>query len=348
MDLSPNDIRNCEFSSQMRGYSKDEVDSLLEQVATALETVKQENLKLSMEVDSLKTQLAGLRQFEDTIKNAAIDARRNADMTVNNAKQEAELILSKAKAESDKIMGSHAQQLADIEANIRTAEMTKRSYLNKVRSMITSHLELIDQLIDPEASSEEAEEIQVTQSSEVDRKTLETVGTPSKPEESIKTEEVNAAEQIVEAPTDSQPKPAEDAHEEPESADDESKPIDPELAFALEKYQSKEAEAKEEQHKPPAEEPVPPAGQMIETTALAEDIPHGFIAGPSGNSDPEKIATDKLTVENKPKVNPIEEMDHTGAVPMPTAGTSSPQDLAEELDKVVAKFEEEMDKAAKL
>ena len=44
MDLSPNDIRNYEFSTQMRGYSKDEVESLLEQVAAALEAVKQEDI----------------------------------------------------------------------------------------------------------------------------------------------------------------------------------------------------------------------------------------------------------------------------------------------------------------
>ena len=39
MDLSPNDIRNYEFPSQMRGYDKDEVDSLLEQIAAAMEEI---------------------------------------------------------------------------------------------------------------------------------------------------------------------------------------------------------------------------------------------------------------------------------------------------------------------
>ena len=48
MDLSPNDIRNYEFPSQMRGYDKEEVDNLLEQVAAALEEARQQNLKLSM------------------------------------------------------------------------------------------------------------------------------------------------------------------------------------------------------------------------------------------------------------------------------------------------------------
>ncbi|MFQ5452850.1 MAG: DivIVA domain-containing protein, partial [Candidatus Zixiibacteriota bacterium] len=94
MDLSPNDIRNQEFSNKMRGYDKEDVDNFLEKVAEALENARQENLKLSMEIDSLNTQITGLKQFEDTIKNAAIDARRNADLTIANAKKEADLILS--------------------------------------------------------------------------------------------------------------------------------------------------------------------------------------------------------------------------------------------------------------
>ena len=91
MDLSPNDIRNYEFPTQLRGYEKDEVDKFKDQVAEAIEQLKQENLKYSMEIESIKGQLSGLRQFEDAIKSAAIDARRNADLTIANAKKKPSL-----------------------------------------------------------------------------------------------------------------------------------------------------------------------------------------------------------------------------------------------------------------
>ncbi len=350
MDLSPNDIRNYEFSTQMRGYSKDEVESLLEQVAAALEAVKQDNLKLSMEADSLKTQLAGLRQFEDTIKSAAIDARRNADMTISNAKQEAELTLSKAKAESDKILGSRAQQLSEIETSISTAEMTKRSYLNKVRSIITSHLDIIDQLIGSEAGDKESNDIEVTQSSEVDRKKMETVGTPSPSGEPIRTEEANAAERIVEAPSEpeSESKATGSDDEQSDSADDETKPIDPELAAALERYQTQEADAADSDVTEVPEEPHPEPGQIVETTARAEDIPPGFIVEPRGNSETsepgDEVATDRLAVDGEPPARTVDDPIDGDA---PPPASSNPEDLAQELERVVAKFEEEMDKAAK-
>lgn len=359
MDLSPNDIRNYEFSNQMRGYSKDEVDSLLDQVAAALDAVKQENLKLSMEVDSLNSQLIALRQFEDTIKSAAIDARRNADMTVNDAKEEAELILTKARDEADELLSSRTEKLAALDSKIAAADLAKKSYLNKVHDIITSHLEIIDHLRDskPETKCSDEDQdsdvgtdsgkIEVTQSGEVDRKQMETIGTPWKSDGPIRTEDANAAEEIIEVSSVKDPEAAELADDDAKTDEaDPSKPVDPELAEALQKYQHRDSSSAEDSEESPSSNHMaPPPGQLIETTARAEDIPPGFIAGPStggvdANSE-DGSATDKFKL-NDPKTG-----DQDSASPAASLPPVTPEDLAEELDNVVAKFEEEMDKAAK-
>ena len=133
MDITPNDIRNFEFGSQMRGYDKEEVDSFLDKIAYGLEEMKQESLKQSMEIDSVKTQLSGLREFEETIKSAAIDARRNADMTIETAKREGDLILSKARSEAEQILESRTSQINELENQIAKLQMSKKSYLGKLR-----------------------------------------------------------------------------------------------------------------------------------------------------------------------------------------------------------------------
>ncbi len=362
MDLSSNDIRNYEFATQMRGYSKDEVDNLLDQVAAALDAVKQENLKLSMEVDSLKSQLSGLRQFEDTIKSAAIDARRNADMTLNNAKKEADLILSKAREEADRMIGSRTEKLAELEARISSAEMAKKSYLNKMRGVITSHLEIIDHLIKNEPLMQQSHEeeseteygpmddsdrIQVTSSDEVERRTMETIGTPSQSAEPIRTEEANEAGKIIEVSRDGQP-PDETSEVKTDTEEDEtSGPVDPELAEALENYQAdggEDDEKHDSMEPPPTEVASPAPGEIRETSSLAEDIPPEFIVAPntdtSGSSPDEEAATDKLEVGDTPENKSDSDQ------PTPSGPPASPEELARELDKVVAKFEEEMDKAA--
>ncbi len=338
MDLSPNDIRNYEFPSQMRGYDKEEVDSLLNQIASVLEAMKQENMKVSMELDSVRTQLSGLREFEETIKGAAIDARRNADMTVANARKEAELILSKAQADADQIVHVRSQQIADLEDQIAKLDLSKKSYLGKVRAMINSHLDMIDDIATAEIKRElstkpKEESIRVTNSSEVERDNFESIATqPSETpvdaaEEVAVTEEGHPASPTSDTdkiPTDAPP-PETEAAEEPE----EEAPVDPELAAALERYNSPtestsipEAPPSEPTEEPPMPSPSPPHDRFVETTASAEDIPKGFVAGPPGTSE------------------------HP---PLPDSGQPSgefkPEDLADELDNIADKFAQELDKA---
>lgn len=347
MDLSPNDIRNYEFAHQLRGYDREEVDDFQEDVAAALEALKQENLKLAMEIDSLKTQLAGLRQFEDTIKSAAIDARRNADLTVGNAKQEAELILSRAKTETMEIIGSRAQKVGEIEDQISKLQLAKRSYLSKLRNLIKSHLEVLEEGTDSEVAAESKGGLEVTESTEISRQKLETIAT--KPDQSgpIKTEEASVTEQTEVATAAPPPAAAEDVSGDQAPPGDQ--PVDPELAAALEKYQRKEEPAAEqEQASPPPTQHAPAPGEIVETSARAEDIPEGFVAAKAddtvdddtgeivADADSQQDATEHRAIDVDPPADTAE-----GDSKM------APGNLANELDRVAAKFEEEMDKADK-
>jgi len=367
MALSPNDLRNFEFGTSMRGYNKEEVQDFLEQAAKAFEEAKQENLKLSMELDSVKTQLSGLRQFEDTIKNAAIDARRNADMTVENAKKEADLILEKAKSEAERLVGDKAAQLQDIESRINKADLLKRAYLGKLQTLIEGHLEMVKDLFAtlPETEEENGDEIEVTDSQEVDADERPPIGSEPQDTGPIKTEEANAAEEIVvvepeKAETESeepQEEPVEEevkAEETPEEPQ-EDKPIDPELAAALEQYTggkenatgaipipTPEPEKAEEPTPEPSLEPSPVTG-IVETDARAEDVPPEFIVAADDGSDPD--ATDRVNTDegdHKPITSKITDADKVTEPKEPV----DPDKLAAELDRVAAKFEEEMDKAA--
>lgn len=354
MDLSPNDIRNYEFPNQMRGYGKDEVESFKEKVANIIESLKHENLKLSMEIESLKSQLAGLKQFEDTIKNAAIDARRNADMTIANAKKEAAVMLAKAKAEYEQTVANRSHKITEIENQLQKIELTKKSYIAKVRGLLHSHLELIDDIASAENIKEKSEEsLEIIDSAEMENKKRETFATLPTKDKGIKTEEA-AASDTIEEPS------SEDMDEELQSPAGEeikahpaepskSKDIDPELAAALESYQKKvESESRRQGATPPRQSPLPPDNVTI-TNARAEEVPPEFIPVKSA-ADEEPFNTDKVNLETGEPEMPTE---HNAINIEGTANKKSknayldPNNLADELDEVVAKFEEEMDKAEK-
>jgi cell division initiation protein len=327
MDLTPNDIRSHEFSSQMRGYDKEEVDGFLEQAANALDTLKQENLRLSMELDSVKTQLTGMREFEDTIKDAAIDARRNADMTVANARKEAELILQRASAEADKIIGARSRQVSELEDQISKLEVMKKSYLSKLRSMMNSHMDALDEIarlgIKRELSTDTHEEvtheerIEVTESSEVRRNTFETVATRPSPNPAIRTEEANAAEQIVPADpraVTTPPPVARTIPPVPPQAPPASAALDPELAAALESYTRQVHSRNEDfgmgsstsRQTVTAVAPAPAPGEFVETNLRAEDVPLGFISNEPLREPVDERATDKVHVPPPYHATPAE------------------------------------------
>lgn len=383
MSLSPNDIRNYSFPNQMRGYDKDEVDTFKDQVATTLEAQKQEALRLQMEVESLKSQLTGLKQFEDTIKNAAIDARRNADMTMQNAKKEAELVLSRAKEEAEQLIAARAQQVEHMQNQINKLELVKKSYLSKLQNLISNHLELVEEVASleapvkpqmpqaaqapkaqakPAAQKKSENDIEITESEELSSSTRETIATQPSKRPNIRTEDANAASDIVTvgaavtpvtAATPKAPKVQDDDlteslrkvvkdeqtrdHQAIDSLDDtgdmpvakDSGDIDPELAAALQQYQHANPSTKAKTAGAPPAEPnpiggqAPKQGEVVETEVPADQVPGEFVAV--------RESAEPALANGSGDAN----------APM------DPNDLANTLDSVVKKFEEEMDRAEK-
>jgi cell division initiation protein len=332
MELSPTDIRNHQFSSQMRGYDKTEVDTFREQIAQALEHARQEHMRVTMELESTKLQLSGLKQFEDTIKGAAIDARRNADATIATARKEAELILQKTKGEVETLIATRRQRIADVESQLEKLELVRKAFLQKIRAMIGSHMELVEAVAGAEQSARQAQQAQqpkpvqphddleITSSSEVQRAHRETIATPPSPSTPLHMEEANAPSHIVPA---NEPQDPVAASLQKVIHDDEPMQgsVDPELAAALEKYQHRQQQGSH------TETPVGHVDEIIDPTGDALDAPLGMV----GNNQ-----------ETVRQEQPVAAGVATGS------GAAIPADmLAKELDEVVAKFAEEMDKAAK-
>lgn len=331
----------------MRGYDKTEVNNFLEQVAQEFELTKQENVKLLKELETLRVQVSNLKQNEEIIKNAAIDARRNADLTINNAKKEAQLLLVKAKEEIDKIAEAKKRKILEIESQIKKIEQNRKAYLTKLRMLVSSHLDLVEK----ESVSEDRQvlsapgDIRVTESKDITADKLETIGGP-----------VNQVKD-----TDKDDLPMElrttvhgDSIEEPERVEE----GDALLAEALRKYnQTKEPVpeiAKDNDAGLP--EPVPslasPKKKWAETTTLAEEVPPGFIAKTPGESGgvPQPKPSDSHSMEPNPML--MEEMEAAEAAKAAQiaqasskANRSGKVDVAKEFDEIAARFNEEMDKA---
>ncbi len=328
MDISPNDLRTYEFQTQMRGYDKEEVRNILEKAATALEKSKQDHLRLSMEMDSLKSQLAGLRQFEDSIKNAAIDARRNADQTIAQAKREAEILLNKAKADAEQVFGSRTNRVEELDAKINALETTHKSYITKLRSIVSAHMDMINEGASMKLDGTRVSDtspIDVTDSADITTKSRTTFATEPEAPKAVHFEEANAPGKFVASL--------------PQQTSSQPTGIDPELAASLEKYANRSGKVSTQ---PAASSTAKIATQQFATVHEPPATPAPDASGrlhiSSNFSSPQSFEHSSINID----------ANATPATKPPTSdGSLSADNLADELDRVVAKFEEEISKAEK-
>ncbi len=145
MGLTPNEIRNQEFSSAMRGYTRSEVEAFKEAAATALEEAKVELLKLTEENKALGGKYQDLKNLEETLKASVVEAQKGAEQTINNSKKEAELIIASAKQKRDDVIEEKHHKLAELETRIHELEFTRKSFYARLKSELESYLKLMNQ-----------------------------------------------------------------------------------------------------------------------------------------------------------------------------------------------------------
>jgi cell division initiation protein len=146
MGLTPNELRNQEFSSSMRGYTRAEVDAFKEAAAAALEEARVEILKLTEENSVLSGRYQDLKNLEETLKSSVIEAQKGADQTIANSRREAELIIAEARHRRDEIIEERHHYLVELDTRIRELDLTRKSLYGKLRSELESYLKLINQV----------------------------------------------------------------------------------------------------------------------------------------------------------------------------------------------------------
>ncbi|MCX6826149.1 MAG: DivIVA domain-containing protein [candidate division Zixibacteria bacterium] len=157
MELTPNEIRNQKFAVSMRGYNRSEVDAFKNAAAAVLEEAKVAYLKLAEEKESLALRYQELKNLEETIKAAVVEAQKGAETTLSNAKKESELIIAEARRRRDDAIEQKYRKLAEAEARLEELEFTRRSFYIRLKADLGVHLKLLDTM-NPEAPEKETKE----------------------------------------------------------------------------------------------------------------------------------------------------------------------------------------------
>ena len=143
--LTPQDIRDQEFKQSPLGYSKDQVNEFLEELADELETLIRESNEIHVENKEARLALTTYMNVEDSLKETLLLAQKTAQDTLKNAQNEADTVLRKANTEKEALLFTAHQDIAQIQNDIRKLQAQRDSMLIKLTSSLRSNLEVLEE-----------------------------------------------------------------------------------------------------------------------------------------------------------------------------------------------------------
>lgn len=144
MPITPVDVHNKEFRRSLWGFNEDEVDEFLDELGADYEAVIRERDALREQVDSLRRQLLQYKELEDNLQRALVVAQSTAEEVRQSARKESELTVQEAQARAQRLFEEAQAKTRALESDHRELEREINVYRARVRSLLQSTMDLID------------------------------------------------------------------------------------------------------------------------------------------------------------------------------------------------------------
>jgi cell division initiation protein len=146
MRLTPLDIQSHHFARRLRGYAPEEVDAFLRMVAEDLEGVIREADRQRERMRELEIRVEEMGAREETLRTTLMTAQEISDDLRRTAAKEAEVLLAEAEVRAEKVLDAAHRRVAKIAEDIREMRQARTRLAASVRSVIETHLSLLDGL----------------------------------------------------------------------------------------------------------------------------------------------------------------------------------------------------------
>jgi cell division initiation protein len=143
--ITPLDIRRKEFKRSMRGYSDEQVDIFLDEVADEFERLFQENMELHDRVQRLEEQIAVHGQMRDALEKTLVSAQLQSEEIRANAHKESELILRDAQLKARGIINDSYGGVQQVQQTLVQLKRLEEEFRFKFRSLLEGYLNLLNE-----------------------------------------------------------------------------------------------------------------------------------------------------------------------------------------------------------
>lgn len=141
MKLTPLDIHHKEFRNSLRGYSPEEVDDFLDEVADEFERLFKENIDLSEKLDVALTRVRAYADMERTLQNTMVAAQTSADDIRSRAEAEATRLVADAESKAQSIVSAALGEKQRSVTELSRLTAAEEEFRARFRLMLEAYLE---------------------------------------------------------------------------------------------------------------------------------------------------------------------------------------------------------------
>lgn len=144
MAITPIDIQQHRFRTRPLGYDKSGVDHFLELISEELERLCKVNQGLKEDLARQRSALEEMRGREALLKETLLTTQKMAEDMKSNARREGEIILTDAQLRAERIVRDAEDRRILLINDIQEVKRQKISFESSLRSLVESHLRLLD------------------------------------------------------------------------------------------------------------------------------------------------------------------------------------------------------------
>jgi cell division initiation protein len=138
------DIQHKTFKKQLQGYDRAEVDAFLDEVIESIEDEATARAALEADVADLRERISHFKAMEESLQHTLVLAQRTADEVKAAAHKEADLIKAEARMHAEREIADLGDRISESRREYQRALDTAAQAQSELRSLLMSHLSLID------------------------------------------------------------------------------------------------------------------------------------------------------------------------------------------------------------
>jgi cell division initiation protein len=141
MTITPVELHHIDLGRSLFGYRRQPVDKLLEEIERSFEQTWRERAEYADRIEQLQSELARHRDFETLLRTTLVSAEKSAHELRDQAKRQADLVIEEAHAEARAVTRAAMAERERLLAEAR-----------KVRALLEAALDAVEDASDAQAA----------------------------------------------------------------------------------------------------------------------------------------------------------------------------------------------------